>query len=77
VPVRRRIKAGRMYICLCNSFTDRDVHGAIAGGSRSVASVYKKLSCTPQCGKCVPEVRSMLQSGSHAVPCGAFAKPEE
>lgn len=50
-----------MYICLCHGFTDGDVRNAIDGGCRSVAAVYRHLADRPQCGKCVPEVRSMLQ----------------
>lgn len=51
-----------MYVCLCHGFTDGDVKGAIAQGCRSVAAVYRHLADRPQCGKCVPEVRSLVQS---------------
>lgn len=49
-----------MYICLCHGFTDGDVRNAIAGGCKSVASVYRHLADRPQCGKCVPDVRGMI-----------------
>ena len=59
-----------MYICLCNSLTDRDVRANCDGGS-SVAMVYQALGCEPQCGKCVPFVRQMLrEQASAAVEIG-------
>ena len=49
-----------MYICLCNGITDRDVRRVAAAGSPTVAQLYRALGCAPQCGKCVPVVRQML-----------------
>jgi len=49
-----------MYVCLCNSLTDRDVRAGCESGC-SVAMVYRSLGCEPQCGKCVPFVRQMLR----------------
>ncbi|HEX6956679.1 MAG TPA: (2Fe-2S)-binding protein [Ferrovibrio sp.] len=49
-----------MYVCLCHGFTDGDVRKAIADGCRSVAAVYRHIADRPQCGKCVPDVRSMV-----------------
>ena len=73
-----------MYICLCHGFTDRDVRGAIAGGCRSVAAVYRHLADRPQCGKCVPDVRGMLNEhrqrtnlgGGSCTPCASVAQAE-
>lgn len=70
-----------MYICLCHGFTDGDVRTAIAGGCRSVAAVYRHLADRPQCGKCVPEVRGMLDQhkahgGGHCTPCTVVAQAE-
>lgn len=70
-----------MYICLCHGFTDGDVRDAIAGGCRSVAAVYRQLADRPQCGKCVPEVRCMLQESRRhhagpAMPAVAMAQAE-
>ncbi len=50
-----------MYICLCNGLTDRDLREHRAGEACSVAMVYRALGVQPQCGKCVPFVRRMLQ----------------
>jgi bacterioferritin-associated ferredoxin len=58
-----------MYICLCNAIRDCDLHPHVAGGSASVAMVYRALGCQPKCGKCVPFVRqALLQAGEVAAP---------
>ncbi|MBP7066610.1 MAG: (2Fe-2S)-binding protein [Ferrovibrio sp.] len=73
-----------MYVCLCHGLTERDVRGAIAEGCRSVAAVYRHLADRPQCGKCVPDVRCMVQQSrcahhagaAHAMPLAAAAQAE-
>ena len=63
-----------MYVCLCNSLTDRDLLPHTASGGSSVAMVYQACGCRPQCGKCVPYVRQMLRQGGelpHGPPEGA------
>jgi bacterioferritin-associated ferredoxin len=58
--ILRTTVEARMYICLCNALTDRDVR-ASCDNSSSVSMVYQSLGCQPQCGKCVPFVRQMLR----------------
>jgi len=74
-----------MYVCLCHGFTDGDVRAALTdGGCRSVAAVYRHLADRPQCGKCVPDVRGMVQQhcrgaaagGGAALPVPAAARAE-
>ena len=71
-----------MYVCLCHGLTERDVRGAINQGCKSVAAVYRHLADRPQCGKCVPDVRCMLQDsrchagGGTAMPMAAVAQAE-
>lgn len=48
-----------MYVCLCNGFTDRQVR-TVAEKKSTVSTIYRRLGCRPQCGKCVPFVREML-----------------
>jgi bacterioferritin-associated ferredoxin len=58
-----------MYVCVCHGFTDGQVRDLTAQGCRSIAEVYRCLSggAPPQCGKCVPFVRQMLQAPSAKV----------
>jgi bacterioferritin-associated ferredoxin len=49
-----------MYVCLCNAITDNEFH-AHAKGEGTVSAVYRSLGRKPECGKCVPYVRQLLQ----------------
>jgi bacterioferritin-associated ferredoxin len=59
-----------MYVCLCHGLTTRDITHHARNGCGSVAGVYKQLGCRPQCGKCVKDVRRLVQ-GCQAEPAGA------
>ncbi|MDA8232101.1 MAG: (2Fe-2S)-binding protein [Magnetospirillum sp.] len=62
-----------MYLCLCHALTDRQVRAAIEeGGAGGTAEVYRRLGCTPRCGKCVPFVRAMVKAahGEKGAGCG-------
>jgi len=48
-----------MYLCNCNGLSERQVCEAAEGVS-SVAPLFRRLDCRPQCGKCLPEIRSLL-----------------
>jgi bacterioferritin-associated ferredoxin len=50
-----------MYLCICNAITDRQARSQTAT-SCSVAAFYRALGVKPKCGKCVPQVREMLDS---------------
>ena len=65
-----------MYVCICNAFTEKQVVRVLSGGALSPAGVYRHLGCTPQCGKCIPSVRSMVKqytvsdiSTPRSLPC--------
>jgi len=49
-----------MYVCLCHGLTTRDITQQAQSGCGSVAGVYKRLGCRPQCGKCIPDVRRLV-----------------
>ncbi|WP_207478190.1 (2Fe-2S)-binding protein [Arenibaculum pallidiluteum] len=49
-----------MYVCICNAFTERQVRTALDQGVRSPAGVFRARKCAPQCGKCVPTLRQMV-----------------
>jgi bacterioferritin-associated ferredoxin len=65
-----------MYICLCNSISDRTVRAVVAAGCRSVAQVYQAIGERPQCGKCVSQIRAMVRSGG-GEDCPAYAAAAE
>jgi bacterioferritin-associated ferredoxin len=49
-----------MYLCNCNGLTQKQVRQALEKRPRDVEAVYRYHGCRPQCGRCVPEVREML-----------------
>ncbi len=56
-----------MYVCNCNGLTKKDVCKAIENRPRDAMSVYRALDCEPKCGRCVPEVREMLEKARESV----------
>jgi len=52
-----------MIVCSCNVFSDKEVKGCLSPGPgcpRTPAQVYRYLGYSPQCGRCVPTIRSLL-----------------
>ncbi|TIU00864.1 MAG: (2Fe-2S)-binding protein, partial [Mesorhizobium sp.] len=42
-----------MIICSCNLLTDQDVRSAVqAERLRSTGQAYRRLGCSPKCGRC-------------------------
>lgn len=51
----------RVYVCLCNALTDREIRTVCQQQQRRVSDVYKALGCAAKCGKCVPIVRDLAR----------------
>ncbi len=52
----------RLYICLCNALTDRQVKQAAAESNAVRPSeVYAACGCRAQCGQCVKALLSLLR----------------
>jgi bacterioferritin-associated ferredoxin len=45
-----------MYVCICNSITDRQVKSAIELGAEGWREVQAHFGCEPSCGKCECEI---------------------
>lgn len=56
-----------MFVCNCNGLSCRRVTEAIAAGRGSVASVFQAFDARPQCGRCVPDIRALLDQ--HGCGC--------
>ena len=50
-----------MYVCICNSVTDRDIHEAAARGARTVKDLRRELGVASDCGKCASCAREVLR----------------
>ncbi len=59
-----------MYLCICNSITERQArsHRAAAGDTAgcAVAAFYRALGVKPKCGKCVRGVREILDAEANS-----------
>lgn len=54
-----------MFVCLCNAIRDREF-AAAAKGATSVAETFRKCGRRPQCGKCLPDVASIIEAANTA-----------
>jgi bacterioferritin-associated ferredoxin len=41
-----------MYVCICNSVTDRDIREAASRGARTLKDLRRELGVASDCGKC-------------------------
>jgi bacterioferritin-associated ferredoxin len=70
-----------MIVCHCNVLTDTQILATLADEPlsmpRSPAQVYKCLGCAPNCGRCLPAVRALLQEarGNNACAVGCATCP--
>ncbi|HEY5226486.1 MAG TPA: (2Fe-2S)-binding protein [Methylovirgula sp.] len=51
-----------MIICSCNVLSDAKVRASIQAetGPRTAGAVYRCFGCSPNCGRCVATVRSLI-----------------
>jgi bacterioferritin-associated ferredoxin len=51
-----------MYVCVCAAVSDKTVRRAIGGGACSVRDLKQRLGVAANCGRCIPELRTLLAS---------------
>jgi bacterioferritin-associated ferredoxin len=56
-----------MYVCNCNGIREREVRAAIEAGANRPAEVFRKSGCSPQCAKCVCDMRQMIQESAESL----------
>ena len=64
-----RPKGGRGIACTHaiwtgNALTEQAVAEAARAGAGGVSRIYAALDCAPQCGKCLPRIRAILEAGA-------------
>jgi bacterioferritin-associated ferredoxin len=60
-----------MFVCNCNGLRLCQVKSAIERGASQPLEVYRTYDCAPKCGKCVPEVRTLIKETREAVRLAA------
>ncbi len=49
-----------MYVCICNSVTDRDIHKAAEAGASTFEHLQDELKVATCCGRCASCARQVL-----------------
>ena len=49
-----------MYVCVCNSVTDRDIRKAVKGGVQTFKQLQQATEVATCCGKCAGCARDLL-----------------
>jgi bacterioferritin-associated ferredoxin len=49
-----------MYVCICQSITDREIRKAVRRGARSVEDLRDELGVSAFCGSCAPLAESLV-----------------
>jgi bacterioferritin-associated ferredoxin len=62
LPRISRSEERRMYVCICNALTDKQIRRAVCSGACRTSEVYRHLDCVPRCGKCVAEVLDVVRA---------------
>jgi bacterioferritin-associated ferredoxin len=49
-----------MYVCICNTVTDREIRDALEKGARSLCDVQCSLPVASCCGRCEETARRVV-----------------
>lgn len=66
-----------MYICICKAVTERQIHEAIDSGACTRKDISACLKAGTGCGKCNPEINSLLRRGRPEVRDSLLARAAE
>lgn len=58
-----------MYVCICQSVTDKDIRQAAEDGVRSFAELQACTGCSTCCGCCEPEARRIFNEAVRKEIC--------
>lgn len=62
-----------MIVCSCNVLSDHQIRDAVAQAApRSPQQVHGCLGCSPQCGRCLRTIRTIMDEALDGCPaaCG-------
>lgn len=48
-----------MYVCICNALKEAEAR-RVAPGCEAAHEIYGQLGCEPQCGRCIPQMETIL-----------------
>jgi bacterioferritin-associated ferredoxin len=62
----------RMYICVCNAISERQVQEAIAQGAADLGDLQAQLGIATCCGQCADTATDYLPGGRYATELAAI-----
>lgn len=65
----------RMYICICNAITERQVKEAVDNGVSTMSDLQAQLGVATCCGACADTAVEYLPGGQYASEGSMFATP--
>lgn len=63
----------RMFICICNAITERQVQTAVADGASTLSELQGQLGVASCCGCCADTAVEYLPGGRYADPVQVHA----
>lgn len=65
-----------MIVCSCNVLTDSEIRAALASGvcPRTPFAVYNCLGCSPNCGRCIATVRTIIDEANAGMATGGSSR---
>ena len=64
----------RMYVCLCNGVTEREIRQVAEAGCRTMSELTMRTGCGASCGSCI-EIATQLLDEVHASVATAVVVP--
>lgn len=53
-----------MVVCVCNNLNEEKIKNQVEKGNRKIKEIYSELNCQEVCGKCVPEIKKILETNN-------------
>jgi bacterioferritin-associated ferredoxin len=63
-----------MYVCICNALKEAEAR-RVAPGCEAAHQIYGQLGCTPQCGRCIPTMNTILNEARAAMSSAPVTVP--
>lgn len=58
----------RMYVCLCNGVTEREIRQVAEAGCRTMSELTMRTGCGATCGSCIAMATQLLDEIHAALP---------
>ncbi len=63
-----------MYVCICNALKEAEAR-RVARACDAAHQIYGRLGCAPQCGRCIPAMKSIIDEARAGVTATPMMVP--